>query len=197
VTQRLGSVQSSDEVLHYVERHPDIALWAHTPLLSGGYTRADKPLPEEYDDPGTTRRLAVLDEIAAETGTNRNQVVLAWLTGGNPAATPIVGVSTGEQLDEAVAAVSLELAAGQPRTPGLRDVTYQDTLTGVPARQPESACDVSRPSALPAAHPPTPQPAPGRKPGPASRRHPQQHRTRRATHTCTVHGHPQIPSTTL
>ncbi len=50
---------------------------------------------------------------AAETGTNRNRVVLAWLTGGNPAATPIAGVSTVKQLDEAVAGVSLELTAEQ------------------------------------------------------------------------------------
>jgi aryl-alcohol dehydrogenase-like predicted oxidoreductase len=40
-------------------------------------------------------------------------VVLAWLTRGNPAATSIVGVSTVEQVDEAVAGVSLELTAEQ------------------------------------------------------------------------------------
>ena len=65
---RFGAV--TDEVLHYLEHHPDMALWAYTPLLSGRYTRADKPLPAEYDHPGTARRLVVLDEIAAETGTN-------------------------------------------------------------------------------------------------------------------------------
>jgi aryl-alcohol dehydrogenase-like predicted oxidoreductase len=111
VVHRFGAV--TDEVLHYLEQNPDMALWAYTPLLSGRYTRADKPLPTEYDHPGTDRRLAVLDEIAAETGTNRNRVVLAWLTGGDPAITPIVGVSTAEQLDEAVAGVSLELTAEQ------------------------------------------------------------------------------------
>ncbi|GAA2109913.1 aldo/keto reductase [Actinomadura alba] len=111
VVHRFGAV--TDEVLHYLEHHPDMALWAYSSLLSGRYTRADKPLPAEYDHPGTARRLAVLDEIAAETGTNRNRVVLAWLTGGNPAVTPIVGVSTVEQLDEAVAGVSLELTAEQ------------------------------------------------------------------------------------
>jgi aryl-alcohol dehydrogenase-like predicted oxidoreductase len=88
-------------VLHYLEHHPDPALWAYTPL------------PAEYDHPGTARRLAVLDEIAAETGTNRNRVVLAWLTSGFPAVTPIVGVSTVKQLDEAVAGVSLQLTAEQ------------------------------------------------------------------------------------
>ncbi|MEU4448994.1 aldo/keto reductase [Actinosynnema sp. NPDC050801] len=113
VVHRFGAV--SDEVIHYLEHHPDMALWAYTPLLSGRYTRADKPLPAEYDHAGTARRLAVLDEVAAETGTNRNQVVLAWLTGGDPAATPIVGVSTVEQLDDAIAGVSLELTDEQRR----------------------------------------------------------------------------------
>jgi aryl-alcohol dehydrogenase-like predicted oxidoreductase len=108
---RFGAV--TDEVVHYLEHHPDLALWAYTPLLSGRYTRADKPLGEAYDHPGTARRLAVLDEVAAETGANRNRVVLAWLAGGEPAVTPVVGVSTVEQLDEAVAGVSLVLTDEQ------------------------------------------------------------------------------------
>ncbi|AVT28320.1 MULTISPECIES: aldo/keto reductase [unclassified Plantactinospora] len=111
VVHRFGAV--SDEVVDYLESHPEMSLWAYTPLLGGQYTRADKPLPPEYEHPGTERRLAVLDEIAAETGTNRNQVVLAWLTGGNPAATPIVGVSTVAQLREALAGVALVLTAEQ------------------------------------------------------------------------------------
>jgi len=104
---------ATDEVLHYVEHNADMALWAYTPLLSGGYTRADKPLAETYDHPGTTGRLAVLDEVVAETGTNRNRVVLAWLAGGNPAVTPVVGVSRVEHVDEAVAGAALELTADQ------------------------------------------------------------------------------------
>ncbi|SHN36807.1 Predicted oxidoreductase [Actinacidiphila paucisporea] len=111
VAHRFGAV--SDEVLHYLQAYPDIALWAYTPLLSGGYTRADKPLPAQYEHPGTRRRLAALDETAAETGTDRNGVVLAWLAGGTPAATPIVGVSTVGQLDEAMAGIALELTAEQ------------------------------------------------------------------------------------
>ncbi|WP_433890644.1 aldo/keto reductase [Streptomyces sp. CA-111067] len=111
VSHRFGAV--TDEVLHYLEQHQDMALWAYTPLLSGGYTRPDKPLPPEYDHPGTTRRLAALDEVAAETGATRNQVVLSWLTGESPSATPIVGVSRVEQLDEAMAGVSLRLTPSQ------------------------------------------------------------------------------------
>jgi len=106
---RFGPV--TNEVLHYVEHHPDMALWAYTPLLSGSYTH--KPLAAEYDHPGTTRRLAALDEVAEETGADRNQVVLAWLTGGAPPVTPVVGVSSVAQLDAALAGAALELTAAQ------------------------------------------------------------------------------------
>ena len=111
VSHRFGAV--SDETLHYVDLHRDMILWAYTPLLSGGYTRADRPRPPEFDHPGTARRLAVLDEVAAETGTNRNRVVLAWLIGGNPSVVPVVGVSTPEQVGAAVAGAALPLPAEQ------------------------------------------------------------------------------------
>lgn len=110
VVHRHGEV--TDELIHYLEHNSDMTLWAYTPLLSGSYTRADKPLKPEYDHAGTTSRLAMLDKVVAETGTNRNQVVLAWLT-ANPAIVPIVGVSKAEQLDEAIAGVSLTLTADQ------------------------------------------------------------------------------------
>jgi aryl-alcohol dehydrogenase-like predicted oxidoreductase len=103
---RFGSV--SDETLDYaMSEHLDI--WAYTTLLEGAYVRPDRPLPEGYDHPGTTRRLAVLDEVATELGVTRNEVVLAWLIGDSPAITPIVRVSTAAQLDEALAGARLTL----------------------------------------------------------------------------------------
>ena len=42
----------------------------------------DKPLPPDYDHPGTPARLAVLREVAEESGATVNQVVLAWQIGG-------------------------------------------------------------------------------------------------------------------
>ncbi|MCP2341364.1 aldo/keto reductase [Actinomadura rupiterrae] len=104
---RLGWV--TDETLDYVKSEPDLVLWAYTPLLSGAYTRDDRPLPEAYDHPGTTRRLDELGKAAAELGVTRNQVVLAWLTGGTPPVTPIVGVSSTAQLDEALTGATLVL----------------------------------------------------------------------------------------
>jgi aryl-alcohol dehydrogenase-like predicted oxidoreductase len=111
-TIRFGWV--TDETVDYAQSHPELSLWAYTPLLGGAYVHAER-LPEAYQHPGTTRRLAALDEVAEQLGATRNQVVLAWLTGGDPPVTPIVGVSTQAQLDEALAGVSLVLTDEQRR----------------------------------------------------------------------------------
>ncbi|HEX6231794.1 MAG TPA: aldo/keto reductase [Jiangellaceae bacterium] len=108
---RFGFV--TPETLDYLTENPDIELWAYSPLLLGSYVRADRSFKEAYDHPGTRRRLAVLDEVATELGATRNQVVLAWLTGGHPAITPIVGCSSVSQLDEAIAGVTLSLTQEQ------------------------------------------------------------------------------------
>jgi aryl-alcohol dehydrogenase-like predicted oxidoreductase len=104
---------ATDETLDYVVANPDMWMWAYTPLLRGSYARSDRPFPEAYDHPGTTRRLAALSEVAEEIGATRNQVVLAWLTGGQPPITPVVGVSSAEQLDEAIAGASVVLTDDQ------------------------------------------------------------------------------------
>lgn len=107
---RFGS--ASEETLDYVQCNPELDLWGYTTLLSGGYSgRDDKPIGEGYEHPGSTRRLQVLAEVADELGVTRNQVVLAWLVGGEPAVVPIVGASSVAQLDEALAGVVLELPA--------------------------------------------------------------------------------------
>jgi aryl-alcohol dehydrogenase-like predicted oxidoreductase len=103
-----GHVHASEELLDYV-RTRGLTLFAYSTLLWGSYTRDDKPLPEHYEHPGTQRRLAALREVAAELGVTPNQVVLAWLTGGDPAVVPIIGVSSVEQLDECLGAAGLEL----------------------------------------------------------------------------------------
>lgn len=83
--------------------------WFYTPLLNGAYVRADRPLAEIYDHPGTMRRLAALDAVTRETGHTRNQVVLAWLRGLGTQVRPIVGVSTLAQVDEALGADAVVL----------------------------------------------------------------------------------------
>jgi aryl-alcohol dehydrogenase-like predicted oxidoreductase len=108
---RFGFV--SDETVDYVTEHPELELWAYSPLIQGSYDRADRPFPEPYDHPGTTRRLAELAYVAAELGATPGQVVLAWLLGGTPSIRPIVGVSSVAQLDEALDAAELTLTDEQ------------------------------------------------------------------------------------
>lgn len=98
----------SDEQVDYAHEN-GLDLWAYTPLLSGAYDNPAKPLPSAYDHPGTERRLAALDAVAAELGVPRGQVVLAWLVGGTPSITPILGGSKVYQLESALAGVALSL----------------------------------------------------------------------------------------
>ena len=51
--------------------------------------------------------------MAWETGATVNQVVLAWLMGGELPMIPLVGASSVAQLEESLAAVDLELTAAQ------------------------------------------------------------------------------------
>ncbi|TLP52833.1 aldo/keto reductase [Microbispora triticiradicis] len=99
-----GHTLVTKELLDYVRSEGDLKLWVYSSLLAGAYTA--KPLPEHYDHPGTTRRLAVLDEVAGEIGATRNQVVLAWLRAQD--ILPIVGVSSVAQLEEVMADVKLD-----------------------------------------------------------------------------------------
>lgn len=89
------------------------ALVTYTPLLYGAYVRDDRQLPDAYDHPGTPKRSAALAEVAAQTGATVNQVVLAWLIDHDPPIIPLVGVSTVEHVDEAVAAADLKLTDEQ------------------------------------------------------------------------------------
>ncbi|MEE1754225.1 aldo/keto reductase [Streptomyces sp. SP18CS02] len=102
------------DLLSYVRAEPSLALVAYSPLLAGGYVRADKPLdPAVGDHPGTPARLAALRGVAEETGATVNQVVLAWLIGAEVPSIPLVGASSVAQLEESLAAVDLELTEEQ------------------------------------------------------------------------------------
>ncbi|MEH1165478.1 aldo/keto reductase [Micromonospora sp. CPCC 205539] len=101
------------DLLSYLRAEPELTLVAYSPLLKGAFTRADKPLGAEYDMPSAPPRLAVLREVAGQTGATVNQVVLAWLLGGDVPSIPLVGASSVAQLDESLAAVDLELTAEQ------------------------------------------------------------------------------------
>ncbi|KAB1978971.1 aldo/keto reductase [Streptomyces triticiradicis] len=104
---------ASGELLSYLGAEEGLTLVAYSPLLGGAYGRRDKPLPPDYDHPGNTARLAVLRDVAKETGATLNQVVLAWQIGGELPVIPLAGASSVAQLEENLAAVDLELTPDQ------------------------------------------------------------------------------------
>ncbi|WP_329199045.1 aldo/keto reductase [Streptomyces sp. NBC_01435] len=104
---------TSGDLLSYLRAEPELVPVAYSPLLAGAYVRADKPLGPEFDHPGTPARQTALRAVAKETGATVNQVVLAWLIGGEIPFVPLVGASSVAQLDESLAAVELELTAEQ------------------------------------------------------------------------------------
>ncbi|GAA3149687.1 aryl-alcohol dehydrogenase-like predicted oxidoreductase [Kribbella aluminosa] len=100
----------TDEVLDYAETNPDQQLFAYSPLMSGTYeNRPDRPLDPAFTHPGTTRRLEALTDVAASLNTTPSAVVLAWLTGGTPPITPIVGISKPAYLTTALTGTQLNL----------------------------------------------------------------------------------------
>ena len=111
---RDGEIGVADgSILSYLRAEPEMTLVAYSPLLSGAYTRPDKELDRAYEHPGTRARLEALDQVVKETGATANQVVLAWLIGGEPPIVPLIGASSVAQLDESVAAVDLQLSTEQ------------------------------------------------------------------------------------
>ncbi|MEV0560904.1 aldo/keto reductase [Dactylosporangium sp. NPDC050588] len=108
VVHRFGVL--SDEQADYAKEH-GMDVWAYTPLLSGAYDNPMKPIPDVYDHPGNTARIAALDAVAAETGAARGQVVLAWLL--SHGLRPMLGGSKVDQLDSALDGVALALSADQ------------------------------------------------------------------------------------
>ncbi len=70
-------------------------------------------MPPDCDRPGTPARLAVLSDVARETGATVNQVVLPWRIGGELPIIPLAGASSSAQSEENLAAVELELTGEQ------------------------------------------------------------------------------------
>jgi aryl-alcohol dehydrogenase-like predicted oxidoreductase len=109
-----GEIGVADgSILSYLRAQPGLTLVAYSPLLNGAYTRPGKERDRGYDHPGTRVRLEALDQVVKETGATANQVVLAWLIGGELPIVPLMGASSVAQLDESLAAVDLELSQEQ------------------------------------------------------------------------------------
>ncbi|WP_277212578.1 aldo/keto reductase [Isoptericola croceus] len=86
-----------------------ITMLGYSPLLSGAYTRPDRPLPDGYDTPANREALAVLAQVAGRSGLDSGQTVLAWMAQRATGVLPVVGVSSIEQLRSAATAVKTTL----------------------------------------------------------------------------------------
>lgn len=99
----------SQDGLDLLARNPQLSGWVYTATLRGAYDRPDRPLSGEYRHDGNARRRVALEEVAHGRGLRPGQVVLAWLASGRPALTPIVGVSSVEQVEQAWAGATTNL----------------------------------------------------------------------------------------
>jgi aryl-alcohol dehydrogenase-like predicted oxidoreductase len=99
----------SGDGIDFLRRNPAVCGWVYTATLLGRYDRDDRPLSAEYQHIGNERRRAALTAVAEARGLRPGQVVLAWLASGRPQLTPIVGVSTVEQVELAIAGVNTRL----------------------------------------------------------------------------------------
>ncbi|WP_371408007.1 aldo/keto reductase [Kribbella sp. NBC_00662] len=99
------------EHFDYLSEHPDVTLVAYQALLTGSYTRPDRPFSAQrgYAHPTAYVRYQTLRQIAQDLGATPNQVVLTWLLHHN--VIPLIGASSLEQLEEALAALDIELDA--------------------------------------------------------------------------------------
>jgi aryl-alcohol dehydrogenase-like predicted oxidoreductase len=96
-------------MVRYARDEGEILLQGYSPLLDGAYTRPDRRLAPEYAGPDNARRIETLRRLSESIGLTAGQLVLAWMAGGDRPVTPVLGVSTLAQLDEAMDGVAFDL----------------------------------------------------------------------------------------
>jgi aryl-alcohol dehydrogenase-like predicted oxidoreductase len=99
---------ADEDLLDYC-RTTGTTLLAYSALLSGAYTRPDRPIADQYLGPDADARLAALRAVAADHGVTPNQVILAWLLQGDPPIVPVMAAGSEAQMRENLAALGLRL----------------------------------------------------------------------------------------
>lgn len=101
-----------DDDVMAIARDASVLPVGYSTLLTGAYTRADRPLPAAYRHAGTDRALSVLRTTARDAGLDAGQTVLAWMVQRSERVVPVIGPSRREQLINALDAVTTPLAPG-------------------------------------------------------------------------------------
>lgn len=110
---RFGMQQVANADLRDFCKRQGVTLLAYSAMLSGTFTREDRPLPEQYVGPDSEGRLAVLREVAAETGVTASQVMLAWMLHSDPVVLPLIAASTPEVMADSLGALDVQLSEAQ------------------------------------------------------------------------------------
>lgn len=109
----MGNHVVANEELFDFARRRQVTILAFSAMLGGAYTRADRPLAEQYVGPDSDARLAVLKGIANEVGATPSQVVLAWMLHSHPPVLPLIAASTPEVMRDNLAALNVTLTPNQ------------------------------------------------------------------------------------
>jgi aryl-alcohol dehydrogenase-like predicted oxidoreductase len=90
-----------------------MTLLPYSPLLGGGYTREDKPIPQQYVGADSDARLSALRAVADETGATVHQVIFAWMMQHEQSVLPVFSASNAEQMRENLGALDVSLTDDQ------------------------------------------------------------------------------------
>jgi len=105
-------VALTDDMAAYC-RDAGISVMAYSASLRGAYSgEPGRPVPEQYRSAANEARLAVLGEVARETGKAPQQVMFAWLF-AQPGMMPLIAASSVAQLEFNLAATAIELSPDQ------------------------------------------------------------------------------------
>lgn len=94
-------IELDDDLAAYAATR-QMRVFGYSTLLAGLYARPETAVPDPYRHDGTDAQLAAVRTTAERLGCRPSQVVYAWSSGHG--VTPVFGVSTVAQLDEALAA---------------------------------------------------------------------------------------------
>ena len=106
-------VNGNDDLLDYCRENPDVRMLAYSPLLTGAYSREDREIAPQYTGADTEARLAQLKKVADAHNATVNQIVYAWLMGGDPAIIPLTAPTSLEQLSENLGGLKIVLSADE------------------------------------------------------------------------------------
>lgn len=97
-----------DEVANLCDVH-HLTRLGYSPLLSGAYTRTDRPMPEGYGHNQTAP--STLHDVASRHGLDAGQTVLSWMTQRPQPVIPVVGVSAPSHVRSAWTAINTPLSS--------------------------------------------------------------------------------------